>query len=326
MRFAIFSDLHANYYAIQAVGMDAANVMGIEEGHFWCLGDIVGYGPHPVKALQFLKHFIAPTRWVMGNHDAMFADIVLKGETVPKSFPIRVAKGKGLEIQVRGVFLRKEDWYKTNNMPVEVILLNRETVRAESDVEQFWHSAFTRERTRPVVFDENGIRCVLIHASQVSPLSRYLYAWDPDFLINIELEHLRHLQEESGQTIVQFYGHTHVPTFIRAFWQNDEFKWQAEKVYPGKTFHLEDGALYLINPGSVGQPRDRDVRASYVVFDSEARTVTFRRVPYEYRRTAEDLAHAGYPDALIRRLFTALATKDIPEEWSTHLDEARNYE
>jgi diadenosine tetraphosphatase ApaH/serine/threonine PP2A family protein phosphatase len=65
---------------------------------------------------------------------------------------------------------------------------------------------------------------------------------------------------------------------------------------------LEHGRRYLINVGSVGQPRDRDPRAAYAVWDVEARRVEIRRVPYDHRDAARRILAAGLPRILADRL------------------------
>ncbi len=66
---------------------------------------------------------------------------------------------------------------------------------------------------------------------------------------------------------------------------------------------LEPDTLYMINPGSVGQPRDGDPRAAYAIFDSEQNTVALRRVGYAIEKTAQEVLAAGLPHALAFRLF-----------------------
>ncbi|MEP6812539.1 MAG: metallophosphoesterase family protein [Actinomycetota bacterium] len=61
-------------------------------------------------------------------------------------------------------------------------------------------------------------------------------------------------------------------------------------------------ARWVLNPGSVGQPRDGDPHASYLVLDLEARTASFRRVPYDVERTQAEMRAAGLPGALAARL------------------------
>ena len=95
------------------------------------------------------------------------------------------------------------------------------------------------------------------------------------------------------------YGHTHLPVV---------FSMDAARTVSGvlvehdETFRLEPRARYLINPGSVGQPRDRNPHASFAIFDSERLTVQFFRVPYDYRKTQRSILRAGLPSILADRL------------------------
>jgi diadenosine tetraphosphatase ApaH/serine/threonine PP2A family protein phosphatase len=65
---------------------------------------------------------------------------------------------------------------------------------------------------------------------------------------------------------------------------------------------ISSGARYLLNPGSVGQPRDGDWRAAFAIYDTEQRQVTFCRVPYDLRTAQEAIIRAGLPDRLAFRL------------------------
>jgi diadenosine tetraphosphatase ApaH/serine/threonine PP2A family protein phosphatase len=97
-----------------------------------------------------------------------------------------------------------------------------------------------------------------------------------------------------------FFGHTHVPI---AYWlSTDRFD---VIVAPSETetrITLEPGRRYLVNPGSVGQPRDGDPRACYAVYDSETREVTWRRVAYSIEAAQQKIVDAGLPEGLARRL------------------------
>jgi len=66
---------------------------------------------------------------------------------------------------------------------------------------------------------------------------------------------------------------------------------------------LEPDALYLVNSGSVGQPRDGDPRAAYAFFDSEQNLVTLCRAEYPVEKTAAEIDSAGLPGVLGLRLF-----------------------
>jgi len=65
---------------------------------------------------------------------------------------------------------------------------------------------------------------------------------------------------------------------------------------------LKEGVRYLINPGSVGQPRDGDWRAAFALFDSDARLVTFCRAPYNLKRAQDRILAANLPQRLATRL------------------------
>ncbi len=102
-----------------------------------------------------------------------------------------------------------------------------------------------------------------------------------------------------------FFGHTHVQGGF-SLNQSDARSMRPE--YPGRDqlqryeLALRPGVHYLINPGSVGQPRDGDARAAFAVFDSEARTVTYFRVPYDIARAQQRIRDAGLPERLASRL------------------------
>jgi diadenosine tetraphosphatase ApaH/serine/threonine PP2A family protein phosphatase len=101
-------------------------------------------------------------------------------------------------------------------------------------------------------------------------------------------------------TRVCFVGHTHRPGVWSLGSSGPE--WDPSAGGPGGTTALLPGRRYIVNIGSVGQPRDRDARAAYAVWDQEARTVTIRRVGYEVREAARKIIAAGLPRALADRL------------------------
>lgn len=68
------------------------------------------------------------------------------------------------------------------------------------------------------------------------------------------------------------------------------------------TLQFQPEGRYLINPGSVGQPRDGDWRAAFAIFDSEKRAVEYFRTPYNMTKTQLKMHQAGLPEPLIRRL------------------------
>lgn len=99
-----------------------------------------------------------------------------------------------------------------------------------------------------------------------------------------------------------FFGHTHLQGGFFSRYGRVGGIGQVSRSQREKVLELERDSVYMINPGSVGQPRDRDARAAYVIYDDEARTVTYRRVEYAVRETAREIQQAGLPDVLGFRL------------------------
>jgi diadenosine tetraphosphatase ApaH/serine/threonine PP2A family protein phosphatase len=97
-------------------------------------------------------------------------------------------------------------------------------------------------------------------------------------------------------TQVCFFGHTHVPVaFIR------------DTGVRGGTyskFRVESGKKYFVNVGSVGQPRDGDPRAAYVIYDLPQQTIELRRLDYDIATAQRKIRAAGLPERLAERLST----------------------
>jgi len=93
------------------------------------------------------------------------------------------------------------------------------------------------------------------------------------------------------------HGHTHVPIVFRA----DEGTVAVVPATPDGPISVDGGRL-LINPGSVGQPRDGSPAASYLVVDTEAQSAEFRRVAYDVAATQSAMRDAGLPPRLAERL------------------------
>ncbi|HVS04271.1 MAG TPA: metallophosphoesterase family protein [Thermoanaerobaculia bacterium] len=97
---------------------------------------------------------------------------------------------------------------------------------------------------------------------------------------------------------VTFFGHTHIPSlFVR---RGGGIEVCLLRGSGG--LEIEDGAQYLINPGSVGQPRDRDPRAAYMTFDSAKRLVHWHRLEYSVDKAQDRIVKAGLPRVLADRL------------------------
>jgi predicted phosphodiesterase len=121
---------------------------------------------------------------------------------------------------------------------------------------------------------------------------------DEDTYIASELAALHALKE--AERPVCFYGHTHIPV---AFCLTDTgFELIPPEADGEQAISIERGRQYLINPGSVGQPRDGDPRAAFATFDPESRIVHLYRTVYPVERAQEKIIQAGLPEALARRL------------------------
>lgn len=95
------------------------------------------------------------------------------------------------------------------------------------------------------------------------------------------------------------YGHTHLPV---VFSIDSEGRVRGAAVRGDATIRLDPQSRHLINPGSVGQPRDRNPLASFALLDTEKQTVRFFRVAYDIAKTQVTILRAGLPRVLADRL------------------------
>jgi predicted phosphodiesterase len=101
-----------------------------------------------------------------------------------------------------------------------------------------------------------------------------------------------------------FFGHTHIQGgfAIDAQGRFTAIGCQSPSASAPFTLQIAEGARYLINPGSVGQPRDGDWRAAFAIFDADQRVVAYYRVPYDVATTQKKMRLERLPDPLIQRL------------------------
>lgn len=106
-----------------------------------------------------------------------------------------------------------------------------------------------------------------------------------------------------GMANVCLFGHTH----IRKVWQMDIRGKVAPLEIPSDGIvRLHDDEFYLLNPGSVGQPRNGDNHSSYLIMNSEEKTVEFRQVEYDIPETMKKIMAAGLPDFFASRLLDGI--------------------
>lgn len=103
---------------------------------------------------------------------------------------------------------------------------------------------------------------------------------------------------------VSFFGHTHIQGGFRVMRTTvkpvQAARWGSDR----EELTLELDSEYLINPGSVGQPRDRDPRAAWALYIPEERLVVFRRVEYDVPMASAKIVQAGLPSILAQRLYS----------------------
>ena len=126
----------------------------------------------------------------------------------------------------------------------------------------------------------------LFHASPRDPIWEYVLS-----------DHIAQLGLQATAAPLVLVGHSHIPLSIA--W--DETTLSGGVAAGGTEVELA-GARRLLNPGSVGQPRDGDPRAAWLWLDFDAGEARFRRTPYEIARTQAEFAEAGLPAALSLRL------------------------
>ena len=126
----------------------------------------------------------------------------------------------------------------------------------------------------------------LFHASPRDPV------WE--YVLSAEVARVAFELTRSPLVLV---GHSHVPLAITL--EDDVL--DGGLAAGGTQIELEAGRR-LLNPGSVGQPRDGDPRAAWLLLDREAGTASFRRVAYDVDRTQTEIRERGLPDALAERL------------------------
>ena len=141
------------------------------------------------------------------------------------------------------------------------------------------------EFLRSLPFTHTAMGVSLVHATMDHPAD-FGYVFD-------------HLQAEAHffhQTApLCFHGHTHCPMI---------YEKQISAVYriDPQDFKLPIGRKYFINVGSVGQPRDGDPRASYVLYSPKTREIRFRRLEYDVAAAQAKVRAAGLPERLAERL------------------------
>ncbi len=106
-------------------------------------------------------------------------------------------------------------------------------------------------------------------------------------------------------TDLTFFGHTHVQggfALSGSEWREIRPAYDSRNEAESWTINMEPGSRHLINPGSVGQPRDYDWRAAFAMYDSNTAQMIYHRVPYDLIASQGRILMAGLPERLAARL------------------------
>jgi diadenosine tetraphosphatase ApaH/serine/threonine PP2A family protein phosphatase len=238
MRFAVVSDIHSNLHALDAV---LADIRAEAPDEIVCLGDVVGYGPHPNECVDAIREHAALS--LCGNHD-----LAVLGA-------IDIAEFSG----DAGIAAR---WTRS--------------VLRESQAEWLRGLEPTSERDGAQLF----------HGSPRDPV------WD--YVLSADTARTSILATTAPLVLV---GHSHVALALA--WDGEEIA--GGLAAAGTEIELGD-RRWLLNPGSVGQPRDGDPHAAWLLIDETAGRASFRRVAYPIEQTQVAMRTRGLPETLAARL------------------------
>jgi predicted phosphodiesterase len=244
MRQLLLSDIHSNMEALDAC-VERGRAAGFDA--ILCCGDVVGYGPEPNQAVEFLRQ--AQSITIRGNHD-------------------RVAAGR------------------------------------EDPVEFNVHAAQAAIWTRTVLTPENRS---YLRSLPVGPLEAANGALLVHGAVTDEDDYIMCASDAAGNfaltpSALTFFGHTHFQCVYSCKGSGEvgsEVVGESDGV---AVLDLQEGIRYLVNPGSVGQPRDNDTRAGFAIWDTRRKQVEFYRVPYPMEITQSKMREAELPAYLIDRL------------------------
>ncbi len=122
--------------------------------------------------------------------------------------------------------------------------------------------------------------------------------FDPDaYILSLEevLENFEVMEREYKGIDMCFFGHTHLPMVIST-------DGAVVDIPETSSYHVEKNIKYLVNPGSVGQARDRTPLSSFSIYDSDELVISFFRRRYDIEATQEKIRKAGLPDDFADRL------------------------
>ena len=188
------------------------------------------------------------------------------------------------------------------DMKIPTVLGNHENV-VVNPASVRWFNPVAREavkKTREMISDKTVAFIKSLPLFILNENKRFVHGFPPDsprkYLFQATYEDRINYFTKYEETIC-FVGHTHFLELVR--YKNGTVE---EQDIVSGAITLEKECKYIINAGSVGQPRDGDINAKYVIFDPESRELCVRFVPYDNEKTASKILKAGMPEQYARRL------------------------
>ncbi|MBX3374128.1 MAG: metallophosphoesterase family protein [Phycisphaeraceae bacterium] len=250
-RIGVISDIHGNLPALEAV-LDRLADEAVDR--VVCLGDVVGYGPHPAECLDRVIRWCSSI--VRGNHDEAVLDPRCAGA-------------------FNGAAREAVNWTRERLGPLHLAAINR--MRSSSFIGPDDEVMLVHDNPWPGPID-------YVHDKLVAALA------------------FRGVDRP-----ICLLGHTHVPMVFESPDDDPARDLSAVELTAfipadGLPIRLAPGRRYICNPGSVGQPRDCDPRASFAVLDLRDRTFTVHRAAYDIAAVQSASLAAGLPAILADRL------------------------
>src|SRR5713226_1191185 len=244
MRYLILSDIHSNVEAFESC-VQRAKDAGYDS--VLCCGDIVGYGPNPVEAIDGIRGLNAVT--IRGNHDRVAAGLDEAAQFNPNA-----------RLAVYWTRAILPDSYREYlaSLPLGPLEVN--------DDAQLVHGAVT---------DEDD----------------YIFT-EADADENLLLTDKR----------ITFFGHSHFPVVFSTDRDGNSTTARSYEFDEFIAVKCEAGKKLFVNPGSVGQPRDGDPRASFAIWDQDRERMEFYRAEYDVNLTQKKMREAQLPGYLVQRL------------------------
>lgn len=238
MRYGIFSDVHANLEALDAV-LDAYKKESIDT--YLCVGDVIGYAANPKECIEKVKKTVSIT--IAGNHDWAAVDL----------FPL--------------------DYF--NPYAKEAIIW---TSHILDETDKYFLESLK------LVYKNKDL--ILVHGTLDKPAD---FNYMTDGYIAFQTFKMLDIN-------ICFIGHSHIAgVFIKDKDNNIYY-------YQNNILEVKKENKYIVNVGSVGQPRDGNPKASYCIYDTTRREIQIKRISYDIEVARKKIISAGLPKFLGDRL------------------------